>query len=92
MATLTLTTPVRIGNLVDGVTITSLNVASIKFNFQTSEIEVVLVCPRSSNAHTTKLSGIRAVTALNELAVQYPNLQAQVLKYVSEYLPDGTIS
>jgi hypothetical protein len=92
MATLTLTAPVRVGDLMTGITVSSLTLVSISMNFQTSVVSVVLADPASGYSYPVTLTGTNAATALTALATAYPNLQKQILGYVSNLLPAGTVS
>jgi hypothetical protein len=94
MATLTLTTPVRIGDLTTGFSIASLDLSSISINFQqaTPIISIVLVDPVSKYPQPVTITGATAGPIWTAIRAAFPNFEKQILTLFASSLPPGTIS
>lgn len=96
MATLTLTTPVRVGDLVNGITISSLKMTSFSVNFQgtTAVFSIVMTDPVSGYTYTETLIGAQGQAAWTAFQQAFPNFAVTVVNYLvgNSELPAGTVS
>jgi hypothetical protein len=96
VAVLTLTTPVRVGDLINGVTVASLDLVSFSVNFQgaTAVFSVVLQEPTSGWTYTLTLTGTNGSNAWAAFQTAFPNFATTILNYLESngLLPAGTVS
>ena len=94
MATLTLATPVRIGDLNNGITVDKLDLVSVSINFQgaTPIVSVMLRHAASGWIHTVTLTGATGDAQWTALKAAFPAFEKQVLTLLAANLPAGTIS
>lgn len=96
MAKLTLTTPVRVGDLINGAIIAELTLVSFAVNWQPGGVtfSIVLQDLTSNWAHTVTLTAAEGTAALAALRAAFPTFENLVLGYLANQgkLPPGTVS
>lgn len=94
MATLTLTAPVHVGDLVGGITVDQLELVSVSINLQgaTAVVSMMLRHPASGWTHTVTLRGADGDTQWAAIQAAFPNFEKQILTMLAAKLPEGNVS
>ncbi|HEV2194030.1 MAG TPA: hypothetical protein VGR55_00470 [Candidatus Acidoferrum sp.] len=93
MATLKLTTPTRIGDLNNGITIDALDLKAISVSFQRASAEVSIILQHSSGwTHNLVLRDSDGDSAWIAIKGAFPNFEKQILTLLAPHLPAGSLS
>jgi hypothetical protein len=94
MATLTLQTPIKVGDLVNGITVDTLDLVSLAINFQGPSAVVSIMLRHSASGwiHTITLTGADGDAQWAAIRAAFPNLEKQFLTTLVKKLPAGVLS
>jgi hypothetical protein len=96
MATLTLQSSFRVGDLANGVIVDKLDLVSVSINFQPENknaiVSVMLRHPASGFIHTVTISGSDGDLQWAAIKAALPAFEKQILTLIAAKLPTGTIA